>query len=228
MEAGVVVKINATEGAWLNVTVSGSRWGERSGYVEAKYVELVVAPKPSVAAAAPSAAVVPVPPRVAPSPVSAPPAPGRAPAPIAPATSAASSGAAIIPRPVSNVTLKGIRRVFIEKMPSDLDQYIGAEITKQFKGQLIVVLDKANADAIMRGIAENQTGVGAAITGRYLGLHDNASASIQLIDRDETQVLWASEAGDRSLVWGALARGGQRKVAARLVDNLKGALKSAK
>jgi hypothetical protein len=40
--------------------------------------------------------------------------------------------------------------------------------------------------------------------------------------------MWASEAGDRSLMWGALARGGQRKVADRLVNNLKKALSAAK
>ena len=92
----------------------------------------------------------------------------------------------------------------------------------------MVVLDKANADAIMRGVGENKNGVGAAITGRYLGLHDNASASITVVDPNETVVLWASEAGDRSLMWGVLARGGQRKVADRLVNNLKKALNEAK
>ena len=61
-------------------------------------------------------------------------------------------------------------------MENDLDQYISAEITKQFKGRVVVVLHKDSADAILRGASENKTGVGAAITGRYLGLHDNASA----------------------------------------------------
>jgi hypothetical protein len=92
---------------------------------------------------------------------------------------------------------------------------------------VVVVLDKANADAILRGTSEKREGVGAAITGRYLGLHDNASASITLVDPDETVVLWASETGDRSLMWGVMARGGQRKVADRLVNNLKKALSAA-
>jgi hypothetical protein len=90
------------------------------------------------------------------------------------------------------------------------------------------VLDKGNADAILRGVSENRTGTGAAITGRYLGLHDNASGSITLLDPAETVVLWASEAGDRSLLFGVLKRGGQRKVADRLVNNLKKALRDAK
>ena len=101
-------------------------------------------------------------------------------------------------------------------------------ITKELRGRVVIVLDKTNADAIMRGVGENKSGVGSAITGRYLGLHDNSTASITLVDPNETIVLWASEAGDRSLMWGALARGGQRKVADRLVNNLKKALTEAK
>src|SRR4029077_1902902 len=75
------------------------------------------------------------------------------------------------PKSVADVSLKGVRRIFIEPMPGDLDQYISAEITKDLKGRVVVVLDKANADAIMRGVGENKNGVGSAITGRYLGLH---------------------------------------------------------
>jgi hypothetical protein len=72
--------------------------------------------------------------------------------------------------------------MFIEKMENDLDQYISAEITKELSGRVVVVLEKSNADAIMRGVSEAKTGVGATITGRYLGLHDNASGSITLVD----------------------------------------------
>lgn len=195
MEKGVTVQVIRREGDWFNVTVQGSQWGDRTGYVEAKYLQFR---EPAAPQAAPAPATVPVP---------------RVEAP---------------PRPVADVSLKNVRRIFIEPMPGDLDQYISAEITKELKGRVVVVLDKANADAIMRGVGENKNGVGAAITGRYLGLHDNATASITLIDPNETVVLWASEAGDRSLMWGALARGGQRKVADRLVNNLKKALNDAR
>jgi hypothetical protein len=36
-------------------------------------------------------------------------------------------------------SLKTIQKVYVDKMPNDLDQYIRAEITKQFKGKLVVV-----------------------------------------------------------------------------------------
>jgi hypothetical protein len=34
-------------------------------------------------------------------------------------------------------------------------------------------------------------------------------------------MIWAGEAGDRSLWWGSLKRGGQRKVADRIVSKMK-------
>lgn len=120
--------------------------------------------------------------------------------------------------------LKSIKKIYIEKMPNDLDQYIRAEFTKQMKGKVVVVLDKKDADAILAGISEEKKGTGAAITGRYLGLHDNASAAVTLLDKNEKAVLWSDEAGDRSLMFGALKRGGQRKVADRIVGKLKKAL----
>src|SRR5579872_4279031 len=91
----------------------------------------------------------------------------------------------ITPVHADDPSLKAIHKVFIEKMPNDLDQYISAEITKQMNGRLVVVLDKADADAIMRGVGTEQTGVGATITGRYMGLHDTATGSISIIDKDE-------------------------------------------
>ena len=205
MEKGVAVQVIRREGDWFNVTVQGSQWGERTGYVEAKYLQLRT----------------PEPPQPPPAPV--PDTRLEAPNSVAPGEKAPRE-----PRPVGDVSLKNVHRIFIEPMPGDLNEYISAEITKELKGRVVVVLDKANADAIMRGVGENKSGVGAAITGRYLGLHDNSTASITLIDPNETVVMWASEAGDRSLMWGAVARGGQRKVADRLVNNLKKALDGAR
>jgi hypothetical protein len=120
-------------------------------------------------------------------------------------------------------TLKNVRKIFLQKMPNDLDQYIETEITKQLAGRLMVVLKQEDADAVLRGTSDQKTRTGAAITGRYLGLHDNATGSISLVDRDETVVLWSAEAGDRSVWWGALARGGQRKgCVPSLVENENG------
>jgi hypothetical protein len=124
--------------------------------------------------------------------------------------------------------LSGVRKIFVEKMDYNLDQYIRAEFTKQFKGKVSVVLDKADADGILVGVGEQEKGTGAKVTGRYLGLHDVASGTISLLDKEGKVILWSDEAGDRSLFWGPLKRGGQRKVADRLVSKLKKAIESAK
>jgi hypothetical protein len=129
------------------------------------------------------------------------------------------------PKPARAVELGSIRRIFIDRMPNDLDQYLRAEITKQMSGEVIVVLKEADADAILTGVSEEQKGAAAQVTGRYLGLHDTTTGSVSLVDRERTEVLWASEAGDRSLWKGPLlARDGPRKVADRLIHNLRKAL----
>ena len=121
-------------------------------------------------------------------------------------------------------TLRSIQKVYIEKMPNDLDQYLRAEISKQFKGRLTVVLDKKDADGILTGIDDEKKGTGAQITGRYLGLHDNATGTISMLDKEGKTILWTDEAGDRSLLFGAMKRGGQRKVADRLISKLRKAM----
>jgi hypothetical protein len=120
--------------------------------------------------------------------------------------------------------LRSVHKVFIDKMPNDLDQYLRAEFVKQFKGKVIVVLKKEDADGIITGIDDEQKGTAAKITGRYLGLHDTVNGTISLLDKTESAILWSDEAGDRNLFFGIAHRGGQRKVADRLVSKLKKAM----
>jgi hypothetical protein len=89
---------------------------------------------------------------------------------------------------------------------------------------VVVVLNSSDADAILAGVGEQETGTGAKITGRYLGLHDVATGTVSLLDKEGKVILWSGEAGDRNMWVGPLARGGQRKVADRLVNKLKKAM----
>ena len=126
-----------------------------------------------------------------------------------------------LPEPVR---LGEIQRIYIEPFEDGFEQYLIAEISKKFRGvnpPVRVVLDPELADVTLRGVSEFRKGTGAAITGRWLGLHDRATASIALVDTKAKVVLWSNEAGDRDLWWGALARGGPRKVASRLAEKLK-------
>src|ERR1035437_8570986 len=109
-------------------------------------------------------------------------------------------------------------------MDNDLDQYIRAEISKQFKGRVVVVLNQKDCDGILAGVSAEEKGTGAKVTGRYLGLHDVATGTISLLDKQGKTILWSDEAGARSIWWAPLARGGQRKVADRLIGKLKKAM----
>jgi len=117
--------------------------------------------------------------------------------------------------------LRLIHKIFIDKMPNDLDQYLRAEFVKQLKTKITIVLDEKDADAILTGVSEEEKGTGAKITGRYLGLHDIATGTVSLVDKDRKNLLWSDEAGDRSLMFGVMKRGGERKVAERLVSKFK-------
>jgi hypothetical protein len=128
----------------------------------------------------------------------------------------------------SSQSLASIKKIFIEKMPNDLDQYLRAEIAKQFKGRVVVVLKKEDADGIITGVNEEQKGTAAKVTGRYLGLHDTVNGTISLLDKTESTILWSDEAGDRNLFFGIAHRGGERKLADRLIGKLKKAMEGEK
>jgi len=124
-------------------------------------------------------------------------------------------------------TLRSIRKVFVDPMAHDLDKYVREEIIKQMKERIVVVVDKNDADAILTGIDEEETGAGKKLTGRYLGLHNVATGTLSLLDKEGKVLLWSDDAGDQAVMFTALKKGGQRKVAKRLVGKLLKAFKKA-
>lgn len=109
--------------------------------------------------------------------------------------------------------------IYIEEMDNDLDGYLRAEMNKQ-KLPLRVVLSREDAHLVLTGTstAEQKR---AWHQGWLTADQDRTSGNVMVFDRASKSLLWAGEAGDRSLWWGAMARGGQRKVASRLVGSLK-------
>ena len=120
-------------------------------------------------------------------------------------------------------TLRAVHKIFVDPMAHDLDKYIREEIIKQMKERVSIVVDKNDADAILTGIDEEETGAGAK-TSRYLGLHDVAKGTLSLLDKEGKILLWSDDAGDRSTMFTALRKGGQRKVAKRLVGKFRKAM----
>jgi len=102
-------------------------------------------------------------------------------------------------------SIRDVKKLYIEKMPNDLDEYIKAEISRQMPGRLVMVLHQEDADAVMKGVATNRNG------------------NVTITDLRGTTELWAGEAGDKGIYLTKI-HGGEKKVAERLVSNLKRAL----
>ena len=110
----------------------------------------------------------------------------------------------------ANPTLVNVKKIYVEKMDNNLDQYITSEISRQFHGSLQVVLEPAKADGIMKGI--------------NIGAQNTTKATVQLVDPGGKSVLWSGTGGDRELMFLDLKHGGEQKIAAHLVKDLRRAM----
>jgi hypothetical protein len=122
-------------------------------------------------------------------------------------------------------SLKQVHKLYVDKMGGNLDEYLRVEIAKQLGGQFQIVLNKDLAEALLVGTGEKTKDVGSVLTFGYLGLHDTATGAVSMVNQLGV-VLWSSSAGDRTLLFGPLARGGTPEVASRLVQNLKKSLQA--
>jgi hypothetical protein len=113
-------------------------------------------------------------------------------------------------------------KIFIEKMENDLDGYLRAEITKK-SIPLEIVLKEEDADIVMTGQSSGDE-KRKWHEGWLTAERDHATANVMIVERETGKFLWATEAGDRSIWWGAMKRGGQRQVANRIANNLKKAI----
>ena len=108
-------------------------------------------------------------------------------------------------------------KIFIEPMQGDLHPFIAAEIVKK-KLPLVVVTEKKKADYILAGsfIKSDEKWHHTAF-----GVTDQNEGSVRLINVKKKTLVWAGGAGDRSLFLGGWSRGGQSKVAGRIVNKMK-------
>ena len=115
-------------------------------------------------------------------------------------------------------TIPAGSRIYVSPMEGKLEGFIAAELVKK-KLPIVVVIDDKDADYIIAG---------ASIKGDDKWFHsvfgtgkDKNEGNIQVISVKSKTVIWAGEAGDRSIWWGDIRRGGQRRVADRLIDKMK-------
>ncbi|MBV9268101.1 MAG: hypothetical protein JO061_18175 [Acidobacteriaceae bacterium] len=108
------------------------------------------------------------------------------------------------------IRLADVRKIYIEKMSNDLDEYLRAAISKKFHQRISIVLDRSQADAIL--------------TSPHAGAQQTERATVDLMDPRNQVVLWSGSAGDRSATWLELRHGGEQKVADHLIGELKKAM----
>jgi hypothetical protein len=108
-------------------------------------------------------------------------------------------------------------KVFIEPMQGDLHPFIAAEIIKK-KLPFVVVTEKEKAEYILAGAYAKGDG---NWFDTVFGSKDSNQGGVQLINVKDKTLVWAGGAGDRMLLLGGLSRGGQSKVADRIVNKMK-------
>ena len=113
-------------------------------------------------------------------------------------------------------------KLYIEELPLDLHVYLKAEIIKK-KVPVKVMPSAETADYILKGTAQGSE-KRQWHEGWLTAEKDKFTAAVEIVDK-EGVLVWASEAGDRSTWWGALKRSGPRKVADRIANNLKKAIR---
>ena len=120
--------------------------------------------------------------------------------------------------------LSDIRRIFVEPMGNNFDRYLVAALSKELEGRIVVVTTAADADATFKGGSIGEAkGTPDVVARRVLGM-DVTSGAISLVSKDGKVILWAGEAGDKSIFIVGARRTGQRKVAERLAKDLRKAM----
>ena len=110
----------------------------------------------------------------------------------------------------STLLLSNVRKIYIEKMPDNLDQYLASSISKKFHGSVTVVLQRNEADAILKGV--------------NIGAQTRTQATVQIVDPAERQVLWSGTSGDRNWKTLEIKHNGEEQVADHLIGELKKAM----
>ena len=116
----------------------------------------------------------------------------------------------------SSVLPKGAK-LFIAPMDGQLDGFLAPEIIKK-KVPLVVVTEESQADYVLTGasIKADDKWYHVAFGGK-----DKNEGNVRLVSVKDKRLIWAAEAGDRSMWKGNWSRGGQRKVADRIISQMK-------
>ena len=111
-------------------------------------------------------------------------------------------------------------RFYVAPMEEGFDGLVSALMIEK-KLPVSIVADENLADFIVVGATNKGTHKWYDTVFGSGYERDRNQGSIRVIRVKDKTVLWAAQKGDRSLWWGALKKGGKRKVAERLVNQMK-------
>lgn len=111
-------------------------------------------------------------------------------------------------------------RFFVAPMEENFDGLITALMIEK-RLPVSVVADESLADFIIVGGTNKGTHKWYDTVFGSGYERDRSQGSIRVIRVRDKTVIWGAQKGDRSLWWGALKKGGKRKVAERLVNEMK-------
>lgn len=109
-------------------------------------------------------------------------------------------------------------------MPGQLDEFIRDEIARQLSGRLEVARQRAAADALLTVQIEEQKGGAVSGAGRLFGLKDRTRVTTKVLDRVTRAIVWTRETGDRKMIVGAFQSDTSKRLAERVVKDLKEAI----
>ena len=118
---------------------------------------------------------------------------------------------------IHSQTLGEPKTVYIAPMIGNLDGFIAAEIFKQHV-PMTVTTDETHAEMILTGLSLHEDDHWYNVA--FNRGKDKNEGNVRLIDVRTKTMIWSGEAGDRSLFFSGWRRGGQRKVADRIVHHM--------
>jgi hypothetical protein len=210
MEADVWVEVLRREGTWVNITVEGSQFGRRTGYVEARFIEVAppateVPPRVTAASVIPPKVAVPttpvatvqssVPSTSAAPPVALPAAREQVQRPASPAPLALSASGKPLVFIAADETLDGSNARDKAKQV-DFGSSLAAALVKK-KVPVTIVTDASKAHWIIKSASsqhEDSTGTKVAkiaFAGVFAGGFTKFEGTIQVIDNSTSAVLYA-------------------------------------
>lgn len=119
---------------------------------------------------------------------------------------AVGAGNRFVPNAAEPMTLHSVHKLYIEPMPNGLDEYLRTAIFKKCGGFFTFVLNRAEADAILRVSDPRLPG------------------NVTMVDQSGTLILWSGSADKKEMKYLGLHSGGEKVLAEKLAGQLKKAI----